>query len=362
MKHRVSGPLSFLLMPSGAFLANASYNIKNFIWHAKHEEPCISPTLETSTFACTSCQRQQLQGTRSADKDYMTDKPRLSDHRTNPSNLTDVTISDMPLCSGRFFDIYVGEWSGRSVCFKVVRLPRVSSIKISSSEVDRWRQLSHPNILPFYGIYQNDKQVSLASPWMKKGDITEYLKHDQTSDRVHFFDDVAQGLKYLHENGIVHGDLKGKNVLVNEDGRAVLADFGTSSVIDADVLARVSSPSSVSQGTARWRAPETFNFEGDDELPDTTASDVYAFAMVAYEIFANQLPFPQLRVDISIMRAVVEGERPLRPPADSTSWSMWGLTDQIWSLMEACWLSQSEQRPAMQDVIGHLGPSDGRNA
>ncbi|KAG5725392.1 Serine/threonine-protein kinase HT1, partial [Termitomyces sp. T112] len=256
-------------MPSGAFLANASYNIKNFIWHAKHEEPCISPTLETSTFACTSCQRQQLQGTRSADKDYITDKPRLSDHRTNPSNLTDVTISDMPLCSGRFFDIYVGEWSGRSVCFKVVRLPRVSSIKISSSEVDRWRQLSHPNILPFYGIYQNDKQVSLASPWMKKGDITEYLKHDQTSDRVHFFDDVAQGLKYLHENGIVHGDLKGKNVLVNEDGRAVLADFGTSSVIDADVLARVSSPSSVSQGTARWRAPETFNFEGDDELPDT---------------------------------------------------------------------------------------------
>ncbi|KAG6890511.1 hypothetical protein C0995_007710 [Termitomyces sp. Mi166 len=268
----------------------------------------------------------------------------------------DVTIYDMPLCSGRFSDVYMGEWKGCPVCFKVVKL---SQPMISSKEADRWRQLHHPNVLPFYGIYQNNKQISLATPWMKNGNITEYLKRNHTSNRVRFVDDVARGLKYLHENGIVHGDLKGKNVLVSEDGRAVLADFGTSSILDYNTLVGVSPPPSVSQeGTARWRAPETFNFEGDEELPDTTASDVYAFAMVVYEIFANQVPFSQFKIDISIMRAVVEGERPPRPPANSASWTVWGLSEHMWSLMEGCWVTQPEERPTMQDVVDRLGPFD----
>ncbi|KAG6876444.1 hypothetical protein C0993_003126, partial [Termitomyces sp. T159_Od127] len=180
--------------------------------------------------------------------------------------------------------------------------------------------------------------------------------------------DVALGLEYLHENGVVHGNLKGtiysrtltpellpgqqKNVLVGEDGHAVLADFGITSILNPDVLVGISIPSSVSQeGTARWRAPETFSIEDDEESPDTTSSDVYAFAMVAYEIFANQLPFSQLKVDVSIMRAVVEGKRPSRPPTSSASWSVWGLTDDMWTIMESCWLAQSEKRPTVRNLI-----------
>lgn len=120
--------------------------------------------------------------------------------------------------------------------------------------------------------------------------------------------DVALGLEYLHENGIVHGNLKGvrlvpdlapdhlltkhqllpeqqKNVLVGEDGHAVLADFGITSILDPDGLVEVSISSSMSQdGTARWRAPETFSIEEDEESLETKASDVYAFAMVTYEV------------------------------------------------------------------------------
>lgn len=60
------------------------------------------------------------------------------------------------------------------------------SIQISSSEVKRWQQLNHHNVLPFYGIWENNNSISLVTPWMKNGDITEYLKHDQISNRIRF--------------------------------------------------------------------------------------------------------------------------------------------------------------------------------
>jgi serine/threonine protein kinase len=109
----------------------------------------------------------------------------------------------------------------------------ITAIQEFSHEAVVWRQLSHPNLLPFYGIYRSNNgcRVCLLSPWMDNGTIVQFLKKNPdvyrpglVSNRPGLLQrvgdhtccyfqvwDVANGLKYLHtmKPAIIHGDLKG---------------------------------------------------------------------------------------------------------------------------------------------------------
>ncbi|KAJ7845457.1 kinase-like domain-containing protein, partial [Mycena leptocephala] len=64
------------------------------------------------------------------------------------------------------------------------------------------------------------------------------------------------GLQYLHEQNVVHGDLKGLNILVTPSGRACIADFGLSSIANAMTMRFTHSTANTGAGTARYQAPE----------------------------------------------------------------------------------------------------------
>ncbi|KAH0589951.1 hypothetical protein H2248_000137 [Termitomyces sp. 'cryptogamus'] len=130
--------------------------------------------------------------------------------------LTDVTIPEMPKMSGSlggFADIYKGIFRSHEVCIKMVRLyqsaPLAYFMKDICKEAILWKQLRHPNVLPFYGIYRYMGRIAFVAPWMKNGDIVEYLRDYPSSDRAVLTYDVINGLEFLHKNGIIHGDLKG---------------------------------------------------------------------------------------------------------------------------------------------------------
>ncbi|KAG6824283.1 hypothetical protein H0H92_007345 [Tricholoma furcatifolium] len=273
--------------------------------------------------------------------------------------LDGVTDTGIYQCSGGFADVFKADFRGQAVCLKTIRLnSRTDSehfLKVFSKEAILWGQLHHPNVLPFYGIYRIKDRISFVAPWMENGDISKFLKQNQSSNRVLLSIDVAQGLEFLHKNHIVHGDLKGGNILVNESGRACVADFGLSSVSDREILAWTSYSSVASRGgTVRWQAPELFNLDGEEEVHNTKASDIYAWAFVAYEIFTGEVPFAHLFRDATIVNRVLAGERPARPANPSLSWSAWGLTEDIWKLMETCWNSDPAQRPNVSVVIERL--------
>jgi serine/threonine protein kinase len=100
--------------------------------------------------------------------------------------------------------------------------------------------------------------------------------------------EVALGLKYLHSLNIVHGDLRGSNILISDDGNACLSDFGLASPFsDTDSTAGITA-SSNRAGSVRWFAPELIEPEsfGCKRFMRTTASDVYAYACVCLEVIS----------------------------------------------------------------------------
>ncbi|KAG6916779.1 hypothetical protein DXG01_005361 [Tephrocybe rancida] len=143
-----------------------------------------------------------------------------------------------------------------------------------------WGQLSDPNVLAIYGLYLDKTRVSIVSPWMENEEIRTYLEKTPNAPRVRLAADVGSGLMYLHDNDIIHGDLKSPNVLIDGTGRARLADFGISSVLDASIAAWTSQQTDVSRGgTLRWRAPEVLQAKATN----SKESDVYAWGCVAWE-------------------------------------------------------------------------------
>ncbi|PPQ78259.1 hypothetical protein CVT25_011718 [Psilocybe cyanescens] len=275
--------------------------------------------------------------------------------------LTGILRGKSPLASGSFGDIWKGDFNGQPVCLKIIKMYESSNkdkwLKAFSKEAVLWSQISHPNVLPFYGIFHLDEvhgRICLVSPWMDRGNINEYLSQNPDVPRLLLTSDIAHGLSYLHEQGIIHGDIKGANILVTESGRACLADFGLSRIQGAAELSESSSGSSSFQGgTTRWQAPELLDPEVDSPRL-TMESDVYAYACVLYEIYVGKVPFHEYIRDVTVILQIGKGRKPTRPPSESLSFSKWGLTGQIWSLMERCWSKDPTKRPTIFQILSDI--------
>lgn len=94
--------------------------------------------------------------------------------------------------------------------------------------------------------------------------------------------DIAKGLTYLHEIGIVHGDIKGTNVLISPTVDALVADFGLDTLADSSTIT-----SPIDSGSLRWQSPEVLR----GAAHKTFSTDVYSFGMTIYEVKSFYLYF-----------------------------------------------------------------------
>ncbi|CAE6532025.1 unnamed protein product [Rhizoctonia solani] len=122
-------------------------------------------------------------------------------------------------------------------------------LKRAARELDCWSFYRHPNILPVLGFAIFGADLAMVSPWMSNG--CHGLCDETPILRPSFCLQLAQAIAYLHENNVVHGDIKGPNVLVSDVGAVQVTDFGVS-VADHQEI-EFSSTSS-GRGTQRWQA------------------------------------------------------------------------------------------------------------
>ncbi|KAF9512216.1 hypothetical protein BS47DRAFT_1102295 [Hydnum rufescens UP504] len=137
-----------------------------------------------------------------------------------------------------------------------------------------WKSLNHVNIVPLFGFISGKLGPGLVSPWYSKGNVHQYVQRVPHVRREPLCEDVARGLRYLHEHDppIIHGDLKGANVLVALNGRAALCDFGLSVKLDGDPTGFTSSAIG---GTLRFMTYEQLNGNPGFRSP---SGDTYAYA------------------------------------------------------------------------------------
>ncbi|KAF9063527.1 hypothetical protein BDP27DRAFT_1299590 [Rhodocollybia butyracea] len=267
------------------------------------------------------------------------------------------TLGKHPVVAGGFGDIWkgmIGE-STQTVCLKIVRVYLKSDIESLVREfvceAIIWKQLEHPNLLPFLGLYfLDDTRICLISPWMDNGNLNQYLQAKPRDQVDHYLlvCDVASGLAYLHRMKIIHADLKGVNVLITAAERACIADFGLSRIVDSADLCKITSSTTTNgKGTTRWMAPELLK---PSPASPSYESDVYAFACVCYEIYTGLLPFHLVRNDVAVMQDIIQGNRPLRPDNATIE-----LNDTMWSLIERCWAAEPSIRPTAEMVRRELG-------
>ncbi|KAJ7914811.1 kinase-like domain-containing protein, partial [Mycena leptocephala] len=258
------------------------------------------------------------------------------------------------VATGGFGDLWKGLVREVTVSVKIMRVFEDSDVQSILNKFGReaviWRQLAHPNILPFFGVYYLETRLCLVSPWMENGNIMKFLEINQPAIglRLSLILDVAQGLQYLHKENVIHGDLKALNILVTPSGKACIADFGVSSITHAMTLLFTTSTANGRGGTARYQALELFQ-GGQNHF----GSDVYAFACVCYEIMSGTIPFPELPNDMAVMFAVIEGKRPSRPMSCTGT----TVLDSLWELLNNCWEGKAEMRPTALQIVKQLeGP------
>lgn len=202
-----------------------------------------------------------------------------------------------------------------------------------------WKYLKHPNILPLLSVTIFPPQ--LISVRMV-GDLLEYVGDKPGADRLSLLRDVAKGLNYLHSREVVHGDIKGVNILVDivdDLPHAYIGDLGIA-IVTKNMDSR-RPPTRQDAHTPRWSAPEVLR-EDNNENP-SKESDVYSFGMVMLEVFTGEVPFYD-KSPYDAMTAILNGKRPPRPTHSSC-------TDYLWNLIERCWDQDPVLRPEISEVL-----------
>ncbi|KAF8515358.1 kinase-like protein, partial [Hysterangium stoloniferum] len=209
-----------------------------------------------------------------------------------------------------------------------------------------WSSMSHPNILQClgylydFGPESQHELPALISPWMSNGTVMSYIKCWPAVDRLPLIFGIADGLAFLHDHNpsIIHGDVRGGNILVSDQGIPCLSDFGLSRILGDSVGLTTSSDVG---GSLRWMSPELFQDKKIDEQ-----SDVWAFGMTVIEILTQRRPYAEILLYPAAMYKIIKGEIPQRPDRTTAP----GLTEKLWSVCRQCWDSNPKKRPAMRDI------------
>jgi serine/threonine-protein kinase len=164
-------------------------------------------------------------------------------------------------------------------------------------------RLTHPRIAAIYDYGEDENLAYIVMELVHGRSLYDHLQNNAKFDLPEVGEIIRQlldGLGYAHAQGVVHRDIKPSNLLINDDGRIKISDFGIAH-IDTSSLTQVGEI----MGSPGYMSPEQFT--GDE--PDSR-TDLYAVGVIAYELLAGRKPFTGSNVEI--MRQVI-GERPPNP-------------------------------------------------
>ncbi|KAG2134409.1 Pkinase-domain-containing protein [Suillus bovinus] len=228
--------------------------------------------------------------------------------------------------AGSFGKVYLGmdAVNGLLMAVKQVELPKGSApneerkknmLSALEREIDLLKDLSHPNIVQYLYSSVDDDFLNIFLEYVPGGSVTALLRSYGAFEEPlvkNFVRQILQGLNYLHERDIIHRDIKGANILVDNKGGIKISDFGISKKVDGNLLTgkRMNRPSL--QGSVFWMAPEVVK-----QTAHTSAADIWSVGCLVVEMLTGEHPWAQL----TQMQAIFKIGQSAKPaiPSDISS-------------------------------------------
>jgi len=189
---------------------------------------------------------------------------------------------------------------------------------------------------------------ALIFDYYPHGNIVEFVKNEAVKDeeKMDLIVQVARGIQYLHTlaKPVVHGDIRGANILITDSGRAVLIDYSLAFIIESSDFTSIKTA-----GTCRWTAPEIMDPPEEPESGEspplfTTASDVFAYAMTIIEVFTEKVPFANKKNDSAVIFAILGDRRPDIPEYIHANYN------NVATLISQCWQKDPGKRPTARTI------------
>lgn len=205
--------------------------------------------------------------------------------------------------------------------------------------------LNHPNIAQVYAIEELDDAHFIVMEYVKGKELKDVIEEKKltTEQKWLLAEQIASGIKAAHDSGIIHRDIKSRNIMVDESGIARIMDFGLARVQGTDHITKTGT----TLGTTAYMAPEQLSGEEFDER-----SDIWAYGVVLFELFTSELPF-QGMYEPAVMYAITQEEPLSASELDSK------VPERIEHIIEGCLQKSKEKRyQEFNEVINDLTESN----
>lgn len=191
-----------------------------------------------------------------------------------------------------------------TVAVKQINLSDIPTAELNNimMEIDLLKNLNHPNIVKYVGFEKTSDYLNIILELCENGSLRSLCKNFGKLPEhlgAMYITQVLEGLTYLHDQGVIHRDIKGANILATKDGLVKLADFGVATLSN-DV-----GDMSVA-GTPYWMAPEIIELSGA-----TTASDIWSVGCTVIELLDGEPPYHDLPPMGALYRIVQDDHPPI---------------------------------------------------
>ncbi|BFU25236.1 tyrosin kinase, putative [Entamoeba histolytica HM-1:IMSS-B] len=254
----------------------------------------------------------------------------------------DEVVLEEIMGSGSYGDVYSALWRGQEIAVKLIPTKNMlqDSVLQFTKEVQLMKKLRHPCVLQFFGSGTDANFILIAMELMRRGSAHTLLMNKSLpinwERRLRMLKDAASGMFYLHSltPPIIHLDLKSHNLLVDDNWKVKVSDFGLS-------MTSIEGLHSNSVcGTLAWTAPEMLKGK-----PVSTKADVYSYAIVMWEFLARADPYPDIPRFHLIEKVGEIGIRPDIPQNNHIAYC---------ELMQRCWETRPEDRPDFSEILVYL--------
>ncbi|KAF7545808.1 hypothetical protein G7046_g9468 [Stylonectria norvegica] len=256
----------------------------------------------------------------SRERSAMSGTPTRKDKLRETSAVQDPGLKDYRLgeCLGKgaFGSVYKAfNWgTGEAVAVKQIKIANLpkSELRMIESEIDLLKNLHHDNIVKYIGFVKSLDYLNIILEYCENGSLHSickaYGKFPENLVGV-YMTQVLLGLQYLHDQGVIHRDIKGANILTTKDGTVKLADFGVST----STLAGAQDKEAQVVGTPYWMAPEIIQLSGA-----SSASDIWSVGCTVIELLQGRPPYHNLAA-MPALFAIVNDDHPPLPEGISAA-------------------------------------------